>query len=196
MTSKQSEKMEITGASFSIHIMSDDFKQVIKDALVQTNATNVWLQTDDVTTVVRGKTVHVFDVTKAILYYASESGAHVSFHATYSFGCPGDSTGDIYLETHDTPVNVQKINSSKQYAAAKFSLYPLTGAAYMNTIYEKIETMKEYVKVIPVHYATKLEGNLFTIFAGLEKIFQETIKQEAGHTVMTVDFSVNSPSHD
>lgn len=196
MTSKQSKKMEITGASFSIHIMSDDFKQVIKDALAETDATNVWLKTDDVSTTIRGKMMHVFDVTKAVLYYASESGHHVSFHATYSFGCPGDSAGDTYLATHEHPVNIQKMSSTPHYAAAKFSLYPLTGAAYMNTIYEKIEAMKEYVKVIPVHYATKLEGDLLTIFAGLEKIFQETMKQEAGHTVMTVDFSVNSPSHD
>ena len=52
------------------------------------------MATDDVTTTVRGKLVHVFDVTKAIFIHAATTGEHVAFQATYSLGCPGDSSGD------------------------------------------------------------------------------------------------------
>src|SRR5690625_6350434 len=80
----------VTGASFSLHPMSDDFVDVIQAALGETNTSKVWMETDDVTTTVRGKTVHVFDVTKAICLHAAKTGKHVAFQATYSVGCPGD----------------------------------------------------------------------------------------------------------
>lgn len=189
-------KKEITGASFTLHPMSDDFARIIKESLNKTDTSNVWMETDDVTTTIRGDVVHVFDVTQAIVYYAAQTGQHISFHVTYSYGCPGDSEADTYLGANDTPTNVNNIKVDKQYAAAKFSLYPLKNESYMDVIYQQIELMKEYVDVTPVHYATKLEGDLLRIFTGLEKVFTATIHQGSTHTVMTADFSVNSPSHE
>lgn len=188
-------KNEISGASFTLHPMSDNFVRIIKESLNTADTSNVWMETDDVTTTIRGKLFHVFDVTKAIVYYAAQTGSHISFHVTYSYGCPGDSEADTHLTSADTPVNKINLESDKQYAAAKFALYPLKDVSYMETIYQQIELMKQYVEVTPVHYATKLEGDLVSIFTGLEKVFKATIEQEAAHTVMTADFSVNSPSH-
>ena len=36
----------------------------------------VWIQTDDVSTCIRGRAEHVFDVTRAIFAYAAASGVH------------------------------------------------------------------------------------------------------------------------
>lgn len=185
----------IAGVSFSLHPMSDDFISIIKDALTKTDTSNVWMQTDDVTTTARGKMVHVFDVTKAIVAHAAETGKHVAFQATYSLGCPGDSSGDVYLAADDTPLNIQKIKDREQYAAAKFSLYPLGGGNYMDIIYNQIEAMKAYVTVTPAHYSTKLAGGMLDIFNGLENAFQATVDGGSSHTVMTVSMSLNSPSH-
>src|SRR5699024_6573476 len=165
---------QIAGASFSLYPISDNFIDVIKKSLSETDTSKVWMQTDDVTTTVRGKMVHVFNVTKAIMIHAAKTGKHVAFQATYSLRCPGDSEGDVYLSEDDILANLADSESDNQYAAAKFSLYPLGGGDYMDIIYEQIDAMKKYVSVKPAHYSTKLEGDIVHIFNGLEKVFQVT----------------------
>lgn len=186
----------ITGASFSLHPMSDDFIEIIEAALHETNTSKVWMKTDDVTTTVRGKAVHVFDVTRAICVRAARTGKHVAFQATYSVGCPGDAEGHAYIALDDEPSNQLEARDQQLFAAAKFSLYPLSGVNYMDTIYEQIELMKAYVEVTEAHYSTKLTGGLLAIFSGLETAFQKTVEAGANHTVMTVTISMNSPSHE
>lgn len=188
-------KSDIAGASFSIHPMSDSFISIIKDALEKTDTSKVYVKTDDVTTTVRGKLVHIFDVTKAIFLHAASTGEHVAFQATYSLGCPGDSQGEAYMETDDAPLNTESIKDILQYVAAKFSLYPLGGGNYMDVIYNQIEAMKEYVNVSPAHYSTRLDGDASDIFRGLEQVFTATVERGSSHTVMTVSISANSPSH-
>src|SRR5699024_12561532 len=101
--------------------MSDNFIEIITNALEKVDTSKVWMKTDEVTTTVRGKMVHVFDVTKAIMIHAAETGKHVAFQATYSLGCPGDSEGDVYLSEDDNIANLGVSESGNQYAAAKFS---------------------------------------------------------------------------
>src|SRR5699024_11375894 len=81
------EGKQIAGASFSLYPMSDDFVDIIKGALKETDTSKVWMETDDVTTTVRGKMLHVFDVTKSICIHAAKTGKHVALQATYSLGC-------------------------------------------------------------------------------------------------------------
>ena len=185
----------IAGVSFSIHPMCDQFVDIITAALSEVDTSKIYMKTDDVTTTVRGKLIHVFDVTKAILMHASSSGEHVAFQASYSLGCPGDSTGDVFMAEDNEPSNAKAIESLHQPIAAKFSLYPLGGGNYMNIIYEQIEAMKQYVDVSPAHYSTRLHGELIAIFEGLERVFQATVEGGSSHTVMTVSVSANSPSH-
>lgn len=185
----------VTGASFSLFSMSDDFVEVILGALAETDSSKVWMETDDVTTTVRGKSVHVFDVTKAICLHAAKTGKHVAFQATYSVGCPGDVETDAYLAVDDVPCNLVNHTEDNLFAAAKFALFPLGGESYMETIYQQIELMKEHFTVSKSHYATKLEGGLLDVFTGLENAFEKTVDSGSTHTVMTVTISINSPSH-
>ncbi|MBH0229703.1 YkoF family thiamine/hydroxymethylpyrimidine-binding protein [Halobacillus yeomjeoni] len=183
----------IAGCSFSVHPMADDFVKYIKDSLSEVDTTKVWMQTDDVTTTVRGKIEHVFDVTKAILLHIAKTDVHVAFQGTFSIGCPGDFSGDAYMNVSSNLMNEGL--DIRQYIASKFSLYPLGGGEYMNTIYKQIDAMKEKgVHVAPAHYSTRLEGDTHDIFKGLEEVFRET-QAQVPHTVMTVTVSANSPSH-
>src|SRR5699024_2321213 len=109
----------IAGESFLLYQMSDDFVDDIQKTLSETDTSKVWMQTDDVTTTLRGKMVHVFDVTKAIMIHAAKTGKHVAFQATYSIGCPGDSEGDVYLSEDDNIANLGVSERGNQYAAAK-----------------------------------------------------------------------------
>lgn len=195
MTSQHCSSSGIAGCSFSIHPMSDNFIEVITGALENVDTSKVWMETDDVTTTVRGKLPHVFDVTKAIFIHAAKTGEHVAFEGTYSLGCPGDSAGDVYMAEDDVPVNYGQVKDLNQPTAAKFSLYPLGGGNYMDVIWEQIEAMKEHVDVSHAHYATRLDGESIKIFDGLEQVFNATVDGGSSHTVMTVSVSANSPSH-
>lgn len=185
----------ITTASFSLHPMCDDFISIIKGALHETNTSKVWMETDDVTTTARGKLAHVFDVTQAICGHAASSNKHLAFQATYSFGCPGNKDIDYVLANDDAAANKLPEAVLETYAAAKFSLYPLGNGDYMGVIGKQIEEMKQFVTVSSAFTSTKLEGPLGDIFKALEQCFQATIDAGSEHTVMTVTFSIHSPSH-
>ena len=186
---------QIFGASFTLYPMSDDFVDIILSALKEVDTSKVWMETDDVTTTVRGKINHVFDVTTAMFLHAARTGKHVGFQATYSQGCPGDTQGDSYMAEDDILMNENFIKDIKQPIAAKFSLYPLGGDNYMDIIYEQIEAMKKYVDVSWAHYSTRLRGDARDVFKGLQDVFQATVDGGSSHTVMTVTVSANSPSH-
>src|SRR5699024_9340274 len=150
---------EIAGVSFTLSPMSDDFVEVIESTLSAVNTSKVWLETDDVSTTIRSKLIHLFDVTKANCLHTARSDKHIYFQATYSLGCPGDNEADAYLSSDDTPSNLVQTETTHSFATAKFSLYPLDGGDYMETIYKQIEAMKAYVEVSKAHYSTKLAGN-------------------------------------
>lgn len=182
-------------ADFTLSPMSDDFVEVILGTLDKTNTSKVWMETDDVSTVVRGKSVHVFDVTKAICVYGAQTGKHVSFQARYSIGCPGNEETEAFLSMNDKSEHTFTTEDEKLYAAAKFALYPIGAADFSETILNQIEKMKTYVKVSRVPTATKLEGSLTAMFNGLEEVFHATVDAGADHVVMVVSVSMNSPSH-
>ncbi|MCP3032059.1 Ykof family thiamine-binding protein [Halobacillus sp. A1] len=193
---EQCGNLRTAGCSFSVHPMSDQFIEHILESLKHVDTSKVWMETDDVTTTVRGRIEHVFDVTKAILLTIADRGVHVAFQGTYSIGCPGDSSGDAFMTESRERMNELNSISIDQKIAAKFSLYPMGGGDYMDTIYSQIERMEANgVDVSRAHYSTRLDGDTHSIFAGLEDVFRETEKSGSSHTVMTVTVSANSPSN-
>ncbi|WP_082234873.1 YkoF family thiamine/hydroxymethylpyrimidine-binding protein [Halobacillus massiliensis] len=187
--------LRIAGCSFSVHPMADQFVEYIVESLEKVDTTKVWLKTDEVTTTIRGRIEHVFDVAKAILLTVAQTGIHAAFQGTFSIGCPGDSSGDVYMAETADRINAPSVQSIQQNIAAKFSLYPMGGGSYMETIYREIERMKTRgVAVSSAHYSTRLDGDTHAIFTGLEDVFRETEKSGSSHTVMTVTISANSPS--
>lgn len=195
MAAKTNEADYLAGCSFSIYPMSDQFVDIILSALEQVDTSKVWINTDEVSTIVRGRIPHVFDVTHAVFLQAAKTGEHVVFSGTFSVGCPGDSEGHSYMAEDDIPANVEISEKTEQEVAAKFALYPMGGGDYMDVIYRQIEAMKEYgVEVSPTHYETELAGSAQNVFKGLEKVFHETDRAGSSHTVMTATVSANSPS--
>lgn len=182
----------IVGFRFTLSPMTDDFVGTIKGALKRTDLSGVWRHTDDVSTVIRGRVEHVFDVARTVLSLASEEGKHVSMSGTFSVGCPGDSTGDEALEAPSEPSNSA---SRDQYVSSQFALYPMGADNYMELIYEEIEQAKQAgVYNESMHYASGIHGNLDAVFSYYEAAFKRT-REKNRHVVMTVTFSVNSPSH-
>ncbi|GAA0346677.1 HMP/thiamine ABC transporter substrate-binding protein ThiU [Bacillus carboniphilus] len=184
----------IAGCRFSLYPMTDDFVNVILSALKEVDTSKVWVQTDDVSTCIRGRISHVFDVTKAIFLHAAKTGEHVVINGTYSIGCPGDSEGDVYLVENDERLNAEKSAEIKQPVACQFALYPMGNGEYMDAIYSEVQKIKDKgVEVTSVHYATRLDGEAHSIFTGLENCFTN-VEKHVSHVVMTFNISANSPS--
>lgn len=176
--------------------MADNFVEIIKGALSKADTSNVWMHTDDVSTVMRGKEIHVFDTAKAIVLHAAATGAHVAFNGTFSIGCPGDTTGDSYLEKEDVLVNEPNVKDYRQYVSSQFGLYPMNNPDYMAIIYKEVERAKECgVFNESMHYASGLHGDIHDVFAFLEETFMHARSEQNKHLVMTVNMSINSPSH-
>lgn len=186
---------EITGARFSIYPMSDRFVDIILSALKEVDTSKVWMKTDDVSTCVRGRSEHVFDVVKAIFLNASIGGDHVVLNATFSNGCPGDSAGDAFMAEDSYLMNDECSQKINQEVAAQFALYPLGIPEYMNVIMDQIKTVEQQgVFGGGVHYASRLDGDANKVFTGMEKAFDGARNSDSSHIVMTVTMSANSPS--
>src|SRR5690606_10045287 len=68
----------IAGCQFSLHAMSDQFVNIVLSTLEEVDTSKVWMETDDISTCIRGKMVHVFDVVKAVCLHAAKTGKHVA----------------------------------------------------------------------------------------------------------------------
>ncbi|MDE4086602.1 YkoF family thiamine/hydroxymethylpyrimidine-binding protein [Planococcus maritimus] len=183
----------IVGFRFSLHPMSGNFINIIKGALKDTDTSHVWMQSDDVSTVIRGKQQHVFNVAKALTLHAAKMKEHIALSGTFSAGCPGDTAGDAYLDAPDEPANK---DDSKQYVSSQFALYPMNNPDYMEVIYREVERAKEFgVWNDSVHYASGIHGDIHEVFSFYETSFSNARSANHPHLVMTVSMSINSPSH-
>ncbi|ALX49094.1 YkoF family thiamine/hydroxymethylpyrimidine-binding protein [Lentibacillus amyloliquefaciens] len=195
MTSNSCGTSRLAGCQFTLFPMSDKFVDIILGALEEVDTSKVWKDTDDVSTCVRGKMVHVFDVTKALFLHAAKTGEHVAMSGTFSIGCPGDTEADSYMDEADAPVNETKLNELYRKAGCKFSLYPMGRADYMEAIYEQIDLSKHRnVEVSADHYATRLDGDVKAIFEALHQSF-DSVQEKVSHVTMSFTISANSPSN-
>lgn len=185
----------IVGCRFSVFPMTDRFVEVITGALRSVDTGKVWIQTDDVSTCIRGRAEHVFDVTRAIFAYAAASGAHTVFNGTYSIGCPGDTDADVYMTEDSELLNHDIGEHAGIETACQFALYPLGTDNYMDVIYNEVNRAKEKGTFAgSVHYASRLDGSISKVFESLEDAFQHAIQSDSSHLVMTAVVSAHSPS--
>ncbi|WP_026688999.1 YkoF family thiamine/hydroxymethylpyrimidine-binding protein [Alteribacter aurantiacus] len=186
----------IVGCRFSIYPMADNFVDIIKGALEEVDTAKVWMQTDDVSTCVRGRSEHVFDVTKAIFTHAAKTGVHVVFNGTFSIGCPGDSDADTYMSEDDVRLNEEQARVEQVEVATQFALYPMNNPDYMQVIADQVAVADEHGTFTKgVHYASRLDGDVHNVFQSLEESFVNASKtHERSHVTMTAAVSANSPS--
>ncbi|TVP83930.1 MAG: thiamine-binding protein [Alkalicoccus sp.] len=186
----------IVGVRFAVYPMADNFVEIIKGALKNTDTSKVWMETDDVTTCVRGRSEHVFDVAKAVFVQAAKTGTHVVFNGTFSIGCPGDSEGDTYMSENDVRLNEEASQKEEVEAASHFALYPLNNPNYMQVIADQAALAEEHGTFTKgVHYASRLDGDANDVFRTLEEAFvRASQSKERAHVTMTAAVSANSPS--
>ena len=183
------------GCRFSLYPMTDKFVPVILDAIQELNRPGIKVETDDVSTCLIGVETNVFAALRDCLAKAAISGEHVVMSATFSKGCPGE--GIVNLEDFAFPADtdLSPKAGSELNVACQFSIYPLCNLDYMKIIYDVVDITKDAgVYSGSVHFCTRLEGSIEKVFSALESAFKHTTER-AGHTVMAVTLSCNSPSN-
>ena len=184
----------VSGCNFNLSVMSDDFAEIILGALNKVDQSKVWSHTDDVTTVVRGRYEHVFDVVKAIYLQAAETGKHVAMSGTFGIGCNKDNDAEPYLEEDDVRLNEAKSLEIRNQAGCKFAIYAVGIEKYGEIISSEVRLAEDEVTVTPDHFTTRLDGDVHNIFSAMERAFVR-VQDKAPHTKITFTISSNSPSN-
>jgi len=176
--------------------MTNNFIEIIKGALRGVDTTNVTMSTDDVATTMIGRQEAVFDAVKAMVIHASKSGSHIAFNGTFSVGCP--SRACELEEPSEQPVRINQVKyrQFQQYVSAKFALFPLGQPDYIDVIDNEIKRLQNsevyngFSKT-----GSGLHGDVHQVFLFLEDSFSIVHSSIQSHVIMTVNMSVNSPSH-
>ncbi|MDO4483620.1 MAG: YkoF family thiamine/hydroxymethylpyrimidine-binding protein [Clostridia bacterium] len=188
--------LAITGCRFSLGVMSDRYIDIILSSLAKTNTGKVWKMTDKLSTVYRGKQVHVEDALQACFTHAYTPGVHMTMEATFSKGCPGDVDADVFMAEDDVPLNAEGMKDIHFPVACKIALYPLGTGDYMQHIAHVVNHAIDlgiYEK--SSHYCTILKGDvhqLFDYFHYVNSYCGENLR----HYVFEITLSVNSPTAD
>ena len=193
------------GARFTLSVMDSDFAAIIlgalaeADAAADTDATDPTLevQTDPVSTLVRGPEQQVLEYLTTAIAAAARSGHHVSASVLLSRGCPGEvtctTTPGLLAEAAEVPV----LAPTGIRASAHWSLYPLddTGRPgmapdHLRDIYAAIDHARElgtYVR--GEHYATLREGDLADVLATIAAgwvLVGRTVQHVTSHAVISI----------
>lgn len=187
------------GCQFSLYPMTDNFVEVILDAIdgLQ-DRQDLRVESDDLSTLVIGASDPLFEVLEKCFLKAAANAGHVVLTATFSRGCPGEPDDPLCqpakpTETHLDPMGAQTEKLSGVNVAAQFSLYPLGNPGYMDIIYREIDaTKKAGVFSRAKHFCTRLEGDAYQIFTALRTAFDRAAN-EVGHVVITATISKGSP---
>lgn len=189
------------GARFTLAVMSDDYAEIILDALRQADAAGLNVDTGVVSTYVSGTEQDVLRYLTQVIAAASRTGVHVSVSVHLSRGCPGGVTCEIPDGGAALHSEVPTLEPSGVHCAADWALYPLAdggtdgaSADHMRDIYVAIDNARATgITVQPEHYVTRLEGDvaqvLETIAAGWV-----LVGRSVQHVTTHATLSINSPS--
>jgi len=203
---------EITGCRFSLSVMSDNYANMILNAIKKVDTAKVWSRTDSLSTIYCGKRIHVIDAVKACFAEINDGNTHITMEMTFSKGCPGDVDADSYLSEDkgefqptagigtggtarycgsDVLIN----NTTRKFnVLSKIAFYPLGTLDYMDHIaYVVNRAIERSLYRKSGHYATELEGDINDIFDYFNDIM-EYAEANISHYVLQCTLSVNSPS--
>lgn len=185
------------GARFPLYPMTDAFVPRILGALEGLEGAPLERETDDVSTFLSGEENDLFGALERVFERAARPGEHVAMSLLLSRGCPGEPGEDL-CDPAASPAQIPENRVSAEDAptiACQFSLYPLGGNGYMQTIYAEIEAAQTEagLTVTPQHLCTRLEGPLPRVFALLRRAFDKAA-EGTPHVVIHATLSAHSPS--
>lgn len=189
------------GARFTLAVMSDDYAEIILDALRQADAAGLDVDTGVVSTYISGTEQDVLRYLAQVIAAASRTGAHVSASVQLSRGCPGGVTCEIPDGGAALHSEVPTLEPSGVHCAADWALYPLAdggtdgaSADHMRDIYAAIDHARATgITVTPEHYVTRLEGDLAQVLETIAAGWV-LVGRSVQHVTTHATLSINSPS--
>ncbi|MDR1676791.1 MAG: Ykof family thiamine-binding protein [Deltaproteobacteria bacterium] len=188
----------LAGCRFSLYPLDSRYQEIILGSLNQIDTSKVWKQTDALSTVYRGNLTQVFDCLSAVFIKAYQSDLHLCLEAQVSQGCPGDVDTDSPDITDEVRLNRSGLKNTDFFVKAKLALYPLGLADYLPDIAAAFHLAEKYgLNPRIIHYATRIEGPVLTVFDYLEEISALPFKsgnQRVSHQTLHFTISVGSPT--
>jgi uncharacterized protein YqgV (UPF0045/DUF77 family) len=186
--------LDISGIRFSLYPMTDNYAQIILQAISNTDTTKVWSQTDAISTVYRGRLIHVFDCLGGLFVNAYRKNLHMALEAQASKGCPGDIDGDSHLSDDDVLLNYNRLAASDFPVKCKLALYPLGTESYIDIIadvFRQAQQLELEPKII--HYATRINGPVWKVLNYLQQVCSYT-QDKASHYTLHCTLSTQRPT--
>lgn len=184
------------GCRLSLAAMTDDFADVILGALADADASDVEVETDDVSTYVAGPEPALLRYLREVVVAAAARapGVHLSATILLSRGCPGEARCELPADGGPASDAAIELPASGVRAAAHWSLYPLGANGHLPAIERAIEVARRdgtYVR--SEHYATRLEGDVADVLATVANGWLE-VGRHVQHVASHVTLSIASPT--
>lgn len=186
------------GARVTLAVMADDFAGRITAALTDTDATGLRLETDQVSTFVRGDEQRICDYLTRLIAAAARGGGHLSAGVLLSRGCPGEVCRVVDALPAATAPELAPTGVT---AVAQWALYPLADsgshglpADHMRDITAVIEQAKERGTFLRGdHFVTTLAGDVADII-GTVAAGWIAVGRHVQHVATHVTLSIGSPT--
>lgn len=190
------------GARITAAVMSDRYVEIITDALAAADATDLVVDSGDVSTYVGGSEADLLRYLTRLAAAIAATGVHASIVVHLSRGCPGEVVCALPGGAGPRSVELPHGEITGSFAAAEWALYPLADGVrggvepdHMRDIYAAIDHARgNGTFVASEHFVTRLEGDLGTV---LETVVSgwARVGRTVQHVTSHLTLSVNSPSH-
>lgn len=190
------------GARITLSVMTDDYVRVITDALASVATDDLLIETDRVSTFVRGPEQRVAEYLRDLITATARIGHHVVAAVMVSRGCPGEVCGTVPPPSADVP----RLAGSGQLVQAQWSLYPLfdpqgampDGAApdgdHLAPVWAAIDRAREAGTFLRAdHFVTTLRGDLSEVLVTILDTWLAAA-QATQHVVTHATVVANSPA--
>lgn len=189
------------GARFTVAVMDSDFATIILEALNGADAVGLEIQTDPVSTLVRGDEQRVLEYVSAVIAGAARGGHHVMATVLLSRGCPGEVSCATTPGLLDEAATVPVLTPTGLRVTAHWALYPLDDTRgsgespdHMRDIYAAIDYAKDHgTYVRGEHYVTMLEGDLAEVL-GTVAAGWVLVGRSVQHVATHITLSIASPT--
>jgi len=181
------------GARFALYPMTERYVPVIEGAIDGLTGSGLEVETDDVSTFIRGDRNAVWSTLEGAFAKAARTGEHVVMTALVSHGCPGEELCEIDPRTGTADAERAHPGAGVR-VSGQWSLYPLGEPGYMDVIYKAVADTKDAgVFSKGRHFVSHLEGDLDRVLDTIHRAFDSAC-ESAAHVTAHITLSVNSPT--
>ena len=158
----ESATTDVMGCRFHLAVLSDNFVPMLLDAIGNVNTEKIWNVTEKLSTVYRGRRVHVLDCVKACFSNIVDNKTFIILSTKFSKEGDKDIEKDCFIASDDIVMN----NPQKDFnVIGRVAFYPMGVSNHVQHIDTVINMAKERgIHTRTSYYADFFEGSVHDIF--------------------------------